>query len=155
VPAKLDATGRRDPLRVTGLFRDVFRVRNALFDEATRAVAALDEDEGQSLAAARRAAGGSVDGRLPRLRRGAGAYVVGLAAKIATCAWENRPARRTLARAPRTLRPRRDGIALPEPSRRGAAADAFVTPRHGEQDELDADAFASTRAASPPPAELG
>ena len=65
-------------LRISGLFRDTFPEQVALFDAASRAVAALDEaDDENALAASRRAEGGLG----PRVFGGApGRYGVGLGA---------------------------------------------------------------------------
>lgn len=148
VPAKLGRPRVDVTLRVSGLFRDVFESQIALFDEATRAVAALDEDEEDNpLAAARRAAGGSVEAGFRVFGAAPGAYGVGLAATIATGAWENRAelGERWLAASSHAYGRDADGIALPEAfAARVAAADAFVhTQDTAEQDVLDADAFAA------------
>ncbi len=74
--ASLDRPRADVTLRISGLFRDVFPAQIALFDQAVRAVAALDEDdEVNPLAAARRS-----DGDAPLRIFGAapGGYGVGL-----------------------------------------------------------------------------
>ena len=75
-------------LRISGLFRDVFALQIALFDEAVRAVAALDEeDEWNPLAAARR----SGEGRALRIFGAApSTYGAGVADRILRGAWEQR-----------------------------------------------------------------
>lgn len=71
--ARVDAT-----LRVSGLFRDVFPEQMALFDQAVRAVAALDEDPADNPLAAARTA------ELPRIFSAApGEYGIGLSRRIA------------------------------------------------------------------------
>ncbi|WP_181706161.1 cobaltochelatase subunit CobN [Chthonobacter rhizosphaerae] len=69
-------------LRISGLFRDVFPTQIALFDEAARAVAALDEDDETN----------PLKGRAdPRIFGAApGAYGVGLSARIAADDWTDR-----------------------------------------------------------------
>ena len=75
-------------MRISGLFRDLFPQQIALFDEAVRAIAALDEDEEDNpLAAARRA-----KARTPVRVFGAqaGAYGVGLQRTLAQGEWSSR-----------------------------------------------------------------
>ncbi len=75
--AKLDRPRVDVTLRISGLFRDTFPDQVALFDAASRAVAALDEpSEDNALAESRRAAGGTLG---PRVFGGApGRYGTGL-----------------------------------------------------------------------------
>ncbi|MEJ1157194.1 cobaltochelatase subunit CobN [Prosthecomicrobium sp. N25] len=131
-------------LRISGLFRDVFPTQVALFDEAARAVAALDEDdETNPLAAARRAApeGPRVFGAAP------GAYGTGLGDILAEGRFTEAAdlGEAYLAASGFAYGAGLEGAAAEAAFRaRVAGADAFV---HGEdnphQDILDSDAFAT------------
>ncbi|WP_075214823.1 cobaltochelatase subunit CobN [Mongoliimonas terrestris] len=81
-PARLGRPRVDVTLRISGLFRDVFPTQIALFDEAARAVAALDEDaETNPL----------LERQDPRIFGAApGAYGVGLSARIAADDWTDR-----------------------------------------------------------------
>ena len=147
VPAKLGRPRVDVTLRISGLFRDVFETQIVLFDEAARAVAALDEDdEDNPLAAHRRASGGTVEAGFRVFGAAPGAYGIGLATTIATGAWEDRAdlGARWLAASAHAYGRDADGIAAPEAlAARVASADAFVHVQDtAEQDILDADAFA-------------
>jgi cobaltochelatase CobN len=85
-PARLGRPRVDVTLRISGLFRDVFPIQIALFDQAVRAVAALDEDaENNPLAASSR------EGLAPRIYGAApGAYGTGLSTVIAGGAWQTR-----------------------------------------------------------------
>jgi cobaltochelatase CobN len=147
VPAKLGRPRVDVTLRVSGLFRDVFPAQIALFDEAVRAVAALDEtDEDNPLAEARRA-GATGDADAYRIFGTApGAYGVGLATTIATGAWESRDelGAQYLAASAHAYGRDAEGVAAPQAfAARVAGADAFVHVQDtAEQDVLDSDAFA-------------
>ncbi len=86
--ARLDRPRVDVTLRISGLFRDVFALQIALFDEAVRAVAALEEDEAWNpLAEARR----SGETRPLRIFGAApAAYGAGVADRILRGAWEER-----------------------------------------------------------------
>ena len=125
----------------------MFETQIVLFDEAARAVAALDEDdEDNPLAAHRRASGGTVEAGFRVFGAAPGAYGIGLATTIATGAWEDRAdlGARWLAASAHAYGRDADGIAAPEAlAARVASADAFVHVQDtAEQDILDADAFA-------------
>jgi cobaltochelatase CobN len=138
-------------LRVSGLFRDVFPAQIALFDEAVRAVAALDEEEEENpLAASLRAA--PEQGRELAAARifGAapGAYGVGITARLATDTPHSVDelglaylAATSHAYGAKILD---GGVAAGAAFReRVAEADAFVHVQDmAEQDVLDSDAFA-------------
>ncbi|WP_019403788.1 cobaltochelatase subunit CobN [Chelatococcus sp. GW1] len=125
-------------LRVSGAFRDTFPIQLALLDQAARAVAALDEEDGWNpLAAARRAGGllSRVFGAAP------GRYGVGLADRVLA---DDEAARGDLAalylaatdHAYGAGEARRDGSF----AERLAAADAFVhVSDTRERDILDGD----------------
>jgi len=85
-PARLGRPRVDVTLRISGLFRDVFPMQIALFDQAVKAVAALDEDEENNpLAAANR------KGLAPRIYGAApGAYGTGLSKAIASGTWQSR-----------------------------------------------------------------
>jgi cobaltochelatase CobN len=147
VPAKVGRPRVDVTLRISGLFRDVFEAQIALFDEAARAVAALEEDdEDNPLAARRRAGDGAVEAGFRVFGAAPGAYGVGLATTLATGAWESRDelGERWLAASSHAYGRDADGIAAPAAfAERVAAADAFVHVQDtAEQDVLDADAFA-------------
>ncbi len=126
-------------LRISGLFRDVFPAQIALFDEAVRAVAALDEDEETNPLAASPAA--------PRIFGAApGAYGIGLSTTVATGAWDTRSdlGEAYLAASAHAYGVGKEGISAKESFRQQvAAADAFVHVQDmNGQDLLDSDAFA-------------
>src|SRR3984957_12271867 len=76
-------------LRISGLFRDVFPTQIALFDDAVRAVAALDEATEDNPLAASVSAGSGDNGR--RVFGAApGAYGIGLSRVLAEGDWSNR-----------------------------------------------------------------
>ena len=79
---------RRDACAISGLFRDVFALQIALFDEAVRAVADLDEEDAWNpLAAARRAG----EARPLRIFGAApAAYGAGVADRVLRGAWKER-----------------------------------------------------------------
>ena len=147
VPAKLGRPRVDVTLRVSGLFRDVFPAQIALFDEAVRAVAALDEtDEDNPLAESRRGGATGADDAYRVFGTAPGAYGVGLSTTIATGAWENRDelGQRYLAASHHAYGRDAEGVAAPTAfAARVAAADAFVHVQDtAEQDVLDSDAFA-------------
>jgi cobaltochelatase CobN len=129
-------------LRISGLFRDVFPTQIALFDEAVRAVAVLDEDETDNpiAAAARRGETLRVFGTAP------GRYGVGLGHVLQGGTWETRAelGEAFLAASGWAYGARDEGRAAPEAFRAQVAeADAFVHLQDmAEQDVLDSDAFA-------------
>lgn len=131
-------------LRISGLFRDVFPGAVALFDEAVRAVADLDEpDDENPLAAARRAAD-----RLPARVFGSapGAYGLGLGEKLDAGDWSDSAelGEAYLAASGYAYGQGRDGEAAHDAFRAVVAgADALVHVQDIEgQDLLDSDAFA-------------
>lgn len=133
-------------LRISGLFRDVFPGQIALFDEAVRAVAALDEpDDDNPLAAACGAEGEAEPVRV--FGTAPGAYGVGLGEILAEGAWRGRVelGAAYLAASAHAYARGLDGTAAAELFRaRVATADAFVHVQDlAEQDVLDADAFAT------------
>lgn len=147
VPAKVGRPRVDVTLRISGLFRDVFESQIALFDQAVRAVAALDEDdEDNALAAARRASDGTVAAGWRVFGAAPGGYGVGLSTTLATGTWETRAdlGAAYLAASSHAYGRDAEGVAAPEAfATRVAGADAFVhTQDTAEQDVLDADAFA-------------
>ena len=128
-------------LRISGLFRDVFPTQIALFAEAVRAVAALEEGaKDNPLAGFDGAALARVFGAPP------GAYGVGLGRRIAEGGWSRRSelAEAYLAATSHAYDVEGREREAPDGFRaRVAVADAFV---HAQdlpgQDALDADAFA-------------
>ena len=147
VPAKLGRPRVDVTLRVSGLFRDVFPAQIALFDEAVRAVAALDEtDEDNPLAEARRAGATGEADAFRVFGTAPGAYGIGLSTTIATGAWESRDelGARYLAASHHAYGRNAEGIEAPAAfAARVAGADAFVHVQDtAEQDVLDSDAFA-------------
>jgi cobaltochelatase CobN len=135
-------------LRISGLFRDVFPAQIALFDEAVRAVAALNEEPGENpLAdavrtlpeAERRAATWRIFGASP------GAYGTGVAARTLGNAWTDRTelGAAYLSATSHAYGAGPDGIDAAERFRdRVAAAQAYVHVQDMEgQDVLDSDAF--------------
>jgi len=138
-------------LRVSGLFRDVFPAQIALFDEAVRAVAGLDEEEEENpVAAAWRAApeqgrelsAARVFGAAP------GAYGIGIARRLAADGASSRDELGEAYLGATThaygAKASSEGVEASGAFReRIAGADAFVhTQDIAEQDVLDADAFA-------------
>jgi cobaltochelatase CobN len=136
-------------LRISGLFRDVFPTQIALFDEAVRAVAALDEDEGENPLAAsiralpeaeRRAATWRIFGASP------GTYGIGLAARTLAGSWSGRAELgATYLGATTHAYGAGEAVTLAPERFRGrvASADALVhVGDMAEQDVLDSDAFA-------------
>lgn len=133
-------------LKISGLFRDVFAMQIALFDEAARAVAALDEDDDWNpLAAARRAG----EARALRVFGAAPmAYGAGVADRITAGDWENRA---ELGRDYLAASGYAYGVGLEgQPAHaafeaRVAGADAFWHGQdHQEIDILDAPTFAAS-----------
>jgi len=141
-PARIGRPRVDVTLRISGLFRDVFAMQIALFDQAVRAVAALDEDEETNpLAAASR------EGVTPRIYGTApGAYGTGLSNTIATGAWNERGELAEIYLNASHHAYGADGEACASPSAfraRVQQADAFVHVQDmAGQDLLDSDAFA-------------
>jgi cobaltochelatase CobN len=132
-------------LRISGLFRDVFPTQIALFDDAVRAVAALDEaPEDNPLAASVRAGNGD-DGRRV-FGAGPGEYGVGLSRLLNAGDWQDRAAlgEAYLDATSHAYGGDAEGtLAAPGFRARVAAADAFVHVQDlPDQDVLGADAFA-------------
>ena len=130
-------------LRISGLFRDVFPTQIALFDDAVRAVAALDEaPEDNPLAASVMSGddGGRVFGAAP------GAYGIGLSRTLAEGDWSDRAAlgEAYLRATSHSYGASSDGAsAAPQFNARVAQADVFVHVQDmSGQDVLDSDAFA-------------
>jgi cobaltochelatase CobN len=129
-------------LRISGLFRDIFPNQIALFDEAVRAVAALDEDEHDNplSAAARRGEPLRIFGAAP------GQYGIGLGRTLADGSWQDRGELGEAYLAASAWAYGRGEAARPAgPAFRDrvASADAFVHVQDmAEQDVLDSDAFA-------------
>jgi len=149
VPAKLGRPRVDVTLRVSGLFRDVFESQIALFDEAARAVAALDEDDDDNPAAAARRARGEADDPHAAFRvfgTAPGAYGVGLSTTVATGDWTSGDdlGADYLAASGHAYGRDAEGIAAHAAfADRVAEADAFVHVQDTtEQDVLDSDAFA-------------
>ena len=131
-------------LRISGLFRDVFAAQITLFDEAVRAVAALEEDEAWNpLAAAIRQGGAPlrIFGAAPA------AYGAGITDRIARGAWETRAelGRDYLAASGHAYGAGAEGRPAPEAfAERVAGADAHVHGQdHHEIDLLDDMTFAA------------
>ncbi|MGQ9371618.1 cobaltochelatase subunit CobN [Azospirillum sp. ST 5-10] len=138
-------------LRISGLFRDVFPQQIALFDQAVRAVAALDEgDDVNPLAAAARRdaadlATAGLDAGTARRRATArvfgappGGYGTALSDMVARGDWSDRASFGTayLEGGCHAYGPGLDGVALPGLFRRRVgAADALV--HHQDQREND------------------
>ena len=147
VPAKLGRPRVDVTLRVSGLFRDVFEAQIALFDEAARAVAGLDElDEDNPAAAARRRGEAEGKGAFRVFGAAPGNYGVGLSTTVALGTWEGREdlGRQYLAATSHAYgREAAGGIeAASAFEARVASADAFVHVQDTtEQDVLDSDAF--------------
>lgn len=147
VPARLGRPRVDVTLRISGLFRDVFPAQIALFDEAVRAVAALEEsDEDNPLAGARRAGATTAADGFRIFGTAPGAYGVGLATAVATGEWESRDdlGARYLAASGHAYGRDAEGIAAHDAfAARVGASDAFVHVQDtAEQDVLDSDAFA-------------
>ncbi|MBV9113736.1 MAG: cobaltochelatase subunit CobN, partial [Hyphomicrobiales bacterium] len=148
-PAKLGRPRVDVTLRISGLFRDVFPTQIALFDEAVRAVAKLDEDDADNpLAAAVHAS--PAEALAPARVFGAapGAYGLGLARALGE---DGSLSREALGEAylGATSHAYGAGAALEGVEAasafraRVAGADAFVHVQDMEgQDVLDSDAFA-------------
>jgi cobaltochelatase CobN len=133
-------------LRISGLFRDVFPTQIALFDEAVRAVAALDESpEDNPLAA-------SLRGGVPVSRifgAAPGAYGVGLSGILATGAWSSSEelGRAYLRATSHGYGAHTDGTPTAAFRDRVAQADAYVHVQDlPGQDVLDSDALAEHEA---------
>ena len=121
--ARLDRPRIDVTLRISGLFRDVFATQIALFDEAVRAVAGLDEEDDNPLAAERRAGGRPRASSAPRPAFGAGIT------DLARGAWESRAdlGRDYLAAVRTPMGAHSEGSAAPSAfQERVATADAFV-----------------------------
>ncbi|MBV9566669.1 MAG: cobaltochelatase subunit CobN, partial [Hyphomicrobiales bacterium] len=141
---RLDVT-----LRISGLFRDVFPTQIALFDEAVRAVARLDEEEADNpLAAAVRASPAEALASARVFGAAPGAYGLGLARALVD---DGSLRRETLGEAYLAATSHAygagaasDGVEAAMAFRtRVAKADAFVHVQDMEgQDVLDSDAFA-------------
>jgi cobaltochelatase CobN len=124
-------------LRISGLFRDVFPAQIALFDEAARSIAALDEPLAENpLVGAREAH--RIFGAAP------GHYGTGLARQIASGSFdEQADLAATYLAATSHAYGKAEPVASVEFRRSVAEADAFVHVQDmGEQDVLGADAFA-------------
>ncbi len=141
-PARLGRPRVDVTLRISGLFRDVFPSQIALFDQAVKAVAMLDEDEENNpLAAMKRT------GLTPRIYGAApGAYGTGLGTALAHGAWhERRELGEIYIEASHyAYGADSDAVASPLNFRsRIKGADAFVHVQDmAGQDILDSDAFA-------------
>ncbi|MGC1579185.1 MAG: cobaltochelatase subunit CobN [Beijerinckiaceae bacterium] len=136
-------------LRISGLFRDVFPTQIALFDEAVRAVAKLDEGEADNpLAAALRATPPEAPEAARIFGAAPGAYGLGLARQLVESASSSREALGEAYLGATShaygAGAASDGIAAASAFRaRVAKADAFVHVQDMEgQDVLDSDAFA-------------
>ncbi|MBT9292827.1 cobaltochelatase subunit CobN [Prosthecodimorpha staleyi] len=144
-PARLDRPRVDVTLRISGLFRDVFPAQIALFDEAARAVAGLDEDDDFNPLAAARRAGEAEAARI--FGAAPGAYGSGLSDRIQTEGFADRAdlGAAYLSASAFAYGAGHDGVAEPERFRdRVAAADAFVhVEDDGHRDILDSDAFAT------------
>lgn len=132
-------------LRISGLFRDVFPTQIALFDDAVRAVAALEEaPEDNPLAASVRA--GSADTGRRIFGAAPGAYGIGLSETLADGDWIDRRAlgEAYLRASSYAYGKACDGDPVaPEFRARVARTDVFVHVQDMPgQDVLDADAFA-------------
>ena len=132
-------------LRISGLFRDVFPTQIALFDDAVRAVAALEEAEEDNPLAASVSAGSGDNGR--RVFGAApGAYGIGLSRILAEGDWSNRDelGRAYLRATSHSYGAGSEGdLAAAAFRDRVAQTDVFVHVQDMPgQDVLDADAFA-------------
>ncbi len=133
-------------LRVSGLFRDIFPTQIALFDEASRAVAALDEDDDINPLAAERRAGKSEIGQPRIFGTAPGTYGAGLTDGLNDRSLADRDAlgRAYLAASSHAYGVGAEGIAAPEAfAARVAGADAFVHVQDIDgQDVLDSAPYA-------------
>jgi cobaltochelatase CobN len=142
-PARLERPRVDVTLRISGLFRDVFPAQIALFDQAVRAVAELDEDdETNPLAAARR----QTPGNLSRIFGAAPeAYGIGLSRAIdgdLSLARDFLGQLYLAATSHAYGGARGEGVATNEFADRVASADALIHVQdQAEQDILDADAI--------------
>jgi cobaltochelatase CobN len=132
-------------LRISGLFRDVFPSQIALFDQAARAVAALEEaPEDNPLAASVRASGDDTGLRV--FGAAPGQYGVGVSRLLNSGDWQQRDALGAayLDATSHAYGADAEGVpAAPEFRARVAGADAFVHVQDlADQDVLGADAFA-------------
>jgi cobaltochelatase CobN len=132
-------------LRISGLFRDVFPTQIALFDDAVRAVAALDEAAEDNPLAASVGVGSGDDGR--RIFGAApGTYGIGLSRILAEGDWSSRDelGRAYLGATSHSYGAGSEGdLATAEFRARVARTDVFVHVQDIQgQDVLDADAFA-------------
>jgi cobaltochelatase CobN len=147
--AKLGRSRVDVTLRISGLFRDVFPTQIALFDEAVRAVASLDEEEGDNpLAAALRERPGEPLAAARVFGAAPGGYGLGLARKLGE---DGSLSRLELGSSYLDTTSHAygagaasEGVEAASAFRaRVAGADAFVHVQDMEgQDVLDADAFA-------------
>ncbi|MCW1841489.1 cobaltochelatase subunit CobN [Prosthecomicrobium hirschii] len=144
-PSRLDRPRVDVTLRISGLFRDVFPAQIALFDEAARAVARLDEDDDVNPLAAARRAGEAEAARI--FGAAPGAYGSGLSDRLQTDDFADRAdlGAAYLSASAFAYGAGRDGVAEPDRFRaRVAGADAFVhVEDDGHRDILDSDAFAT------------
>ena len=129
--ARVDVT-----LRISGLFRDVFPNQIALFDDAVRAVASLDEpEEDNPLITAH---GPRIFGSAP------GTYGLGLSRQIAGGDWHSRDELGAAYLAGSSHAFGKDEGKSDDFAQRVASADAFVHVQDmAGQDILDSDAFAA------------
>ncbi len=141
-PARIGRPRVDVTLRISGLFRDVFPMQITLFDQAVKAVAALDEDsETNPLAAANQS------GIAPRIYGAApGAYGTGLSGMLASGAWHERKELGAIYidASQYAYSANNEAVASASDFRnRIQAADAFVHVQDmAGQDLLDSDAFA-------------
>jgi len=140
-PARLGRPRVDVTLRISGLFRDVFQTQIALFDEAVKAVASLDEDEETNPLAA------SCGSLSPRIFGAAsGVYGLGLSTKIATGDFKDRSdlGAHYIQTSGYAYSDKADGImAMQTFAEKIRDADIFVHAQDmSGQDILDADAFA-------------
>ena len=143
--ARLDRPRVDVTLRISGLFRDVFAQQITLFDEAVRAVAALDESaEWNPLAATAKTSG---ERPLRIFGAAPSAYGAGITDRIARGAWDNRAdlGRDYLAASSHAYGAGIEGDAVPSVfAERVASADAHVHGQdHREIDILDDVTFAA------------
>ncbi|WP_342588429.1 cobaltochelatase subunit CobN [Labrys okinawensis] len=143
--ARLDRPRVDVTLRISGLFRDVFAQQITLFDEAVRAVAALNESaEWNPLAAAAKASG---ERPLRIFGAAPSAYGAGITDRIARGAWDVRAdlGRDYLAASSHAYGAGIEGDAVPAIfAERVASADAHVHGQdHREIDILDDVTFAA------------
>ncbi|CAH1663460.1 cobaltochelatase subunit CobN [Chelatococcus asaccharovorans] len=127
-------------LRISGLFRDAFALQITLFDQAVRAIAALDEEDDFNPLAAARRRGEPLD----RIFSGApGTYGAGVSARVLDGDWSSREALGEGYLAAGGYAIGADGVARAAPDafrERVRTADALVHARDdGERDALDTD----------------